>query len=496
MTVAAATSAQPPAARARRIAKQALGYSFLLVPLWMFFEWGRPSQTLRLPLLISLTLLATWLSEPKKHWPVQATGALCFLGVLWLGVPMASNSYNAFWVAYAITVTIVTIVIPMMHVLRNPRQLRFMVNAMLAIFLYLGGWAVTHSGFGPAGAWGGQDENYVAAFMCVAIPFAYFSLFMSKSMMQRLCLCALLAIFVGAIVIGLSRGGFLGLCFVGLICLWNSPQKVLGFSIVGLAGLIAAVFAGEAYWAEMNTISDTDSGTANLRIELWKIAFQQFLHNPILGVGPGNFPWRAGEFQSSEQFAMFGRDLTGNAVTHSLYFELLSETGLLGTLAFCAVGYRTYSDLHWVNKRVGPRRKALAERQNKRGWKSADERELDALSCCFYYSLATAAAIVGYMVCSLFLSTLYYSTFWILCAISFALKQLALQTMKNSRTRAASQKRAAASEPDGAQRPGRPRPPVSQPARPQATPKPRDPQPEPAAVDSPRLSDLLKSRSR
>ena len=86
--------------------------------------------------------------------------------------------------------------------------------------------------------------------------------------------------------------------------------------------------AGATYWQEIGTISDTETGTADHRKDLWRIATYMFMSYPLTGVGPNNFRWRIQEFETSEIIQKYGHSLGGSAFTHSLYFELLASLEL------------------------------------------------------------------------------------------------------------------------------------------------------------------------
>ena len=58
-----------------------------------------------------------------------------------------------------------------------------------------------------------------------------------------------------------------------------------------------------------------------------------FFDNPVMGVGQGNYPWHVGEIEEEMGVQWQTRSLSGRAA-HSLYFTLLPELGLIGTLIY------------------------------------------------------------------------------------------------------------------------------------------------------------------
>jgi O-antigen ligase len=257
---------------------------------------------------------------------------------------------------------------------------------------------------------GWQDENYAAALMTMAFPFAYFSIFVARKVLARVAFAMVAGLFMAAVVVSFSRGGFLGMAVVLLYCVLRSPKR-WPLLLVGPALAVGiAVFATPEYWTEMETISDTHEKTAELRLDLWEIAFRMFQANPLTGVGPANFVWNAGDYQSEEQFARYQRSLAASAVTHSVYFELLAELGLAGMIVVGGTLYRNYGDLRFV------------ARETKKEHEGASASSSDVRRAR-YYERAIAGSLIGVLTCGATVSILYYSYLWILTAMAVALKQ-------------------------------------------------------------------------
>jgi O-antigen ligase len=281
----------------------------------------------------------------------------------------------------------------------------------------VGIWAVFTGGNGPAGAGGAQDENYTSAMMCMAIPLAYFSIPSAKSRLVKLYYIVALAVFVAAIVVSSSRGGFLGLLGVALFCVLYSPRRKQAFTGLLIGAALALAVAGPSYWKEMETITDTKDETADMRLELWEIAARMFAHNPLFGVGPGNFRWNAGTYQSVEQLEKFGRDLTYSILVHSTYFEILSEWGLVGAILFATILIRTFRDLR--------RLRLTAHGEPPNLGSTSASRQLSDTQQMRLYSLALSGCLVGYAIPAAFVSFTYFSHFWLIAALAAALNAIA-----------------------------------------------------------------------
>jgi O-antigen ligase len=388
--------------------RESLNIFLILILVWVWFEFGRPANPLGIPMLISVASLVGWLMRADKRWTTQSGCFVAMVAVMAVGIPMADNSFSAFWTTYGMASILVCICLPLPSVASSARAIRAWIYTFVGVSAYVGGWALFHGGFGPSAAAGGQDENYVAAMMGMAVPFAYFSIFAAKRWVTKAILAGSIAVFCGAMIAAdnASRGGFLGLCAVFLYCLARSPRKWLGVVIVTAIVLAILPFAGAKYWDEISTITDVHEGTADVRLEIWTIGMRMWQANPLLGVGAGNFRWKVGAFQSSEQLEKYGRDLGGSIIAHSLFVELLAELGTLGAVVVLIVLWRTGRDLWHV-------RRSAAGRPGQ-GTPSA---ELITLG---HYADAVLASMLACLVNGIFLSLLYYSYLWLLIALGSA----------------------------------------------------------------------------
>jgi O-antigen ligase len=396
-------------------AKEPLSVPFLLMLVWIWFEYGRPEHPLNIPLVISVILLVSWLMKKDKRWSRQSLLLVVFLAVIAVGVPGAANTFSAFWALYGMATILVCIGLPLPSLVTSVKTVRLWIYTFVAVALYVGTWATFHGGYGPSGAAGGQDENYVAAMMGMAVAFAYFSIFAAKTRAEKIVLAGSILVFLAAMAAeqDVSRGGFLGLCAVFLYCLARSPRKWVGVVVIAVILAVVVPFVGSDYWNEISTISDVNEGTADLRLEIWQIGIRMWKANPIFGVGAGNFRWMVGAYESAEQLEKYGRDLGGSIIAHSLFVELLAELGIAGALVLLLLLVRTFKDLRQVVRSNHPQA----------GGTSGDAL---ALRC---YADAVTGAIIACLVNGAFLSLLYYSYLWLFVMLASAIWQL-------SRTRA------------------------------------------------------------
>lgn len=394
--------------------QRGLGLPFLLLLLYPVFDYARPPNPMGIPMLISVFLAIAWIAASRKKLNLQIACFLLLLGGMGLGTLTAVNNGSAFQATSAMAIILLCICIPLIHFVDSLRKVKIYVNVLVVVFLYVGVWALFAGGNGPAGAGGAQDENYTSAMMCMAIPLAYFSIPLTTRTVAKLFYVLALGVFVAAVVIGGSRGGFLGLVGAALFCVYYSPRRRQAITSLAVGVLLVLTVAGPAYWEDMQTITDTKEATADIRLELWEIASRMFAYNPIIGVGPGNFRWNVGTYQSAEQVEKFGRDLTFSVVVHSTYFEILSELGLVGTVLFVTIVMRTFRDLRRL--RAGPSTETKAR---------AAGGEPGVAQRIHFHSLALSGALVGYLIPAAFVSFTYFSHIWLVVSLAAALVETA-----------------------------------------------------------------------
>ena len=153
-----------------------------------------------------------------------------------------------------------------------------------------------------------------------------------------------LAAFAGMIALPMlilmtqSRGVFLGLLVFIAIAFAGQRRRVrLALRLMVLAVILASV-APAGVWARLQTLEhatntstldqvDGEEGSARQRYEIWRVAWKIIREHPVTGVGFGAYK------PTHEQYAMdpeFNPTARGARDTHSLYFNVLAETGFLG----------------------------------------------------------------------------------------------------------------------------------------------------------------------
>ncbi len=410
-----ATAEQPARLVGNRLAQAESKIGFYLVMLAMLFEFGRPQdlfpplKVVPIPTLIDVSLaFAVFMSGKANFSNKQTKLFMALLVVMALWVPFANNNFHALMTFKDMTLCFF-FYLGIVAFVNTTQRMHKLILMWLAVHTVLAINGLLHGGHG-VGGWMG-DENDFGMEMNVAIPVAFF-MYQGAAGRSKPLYIGLLGLFVMALVSTGSRGGFLGLVAVGAYCWFYSPQKIMSLIIgICLSGLVLMA-APQEYWDRIATITDDstmETGTAGQRMFTWGIGWEMFLANPILGIGQANFPWTLGEYLGGRTWQT--KSLAGRQA-HSLYFTLLPELGLVGVVIFGSMVYFNYRDTRVRQLRLRLRGDVI---------KSNREKD-DQLYRAALYGNAILGGMIGYLVTSTFISTLWYPTFWIMMGLAVALR--------------------------------------------------------------------------
>ena len=397
---------------------------FYLVMLAMLFEFGRPQdiiaplKVIPIPTLLDVSLFLAVLVSGRASFSNKQTKLwLILLAFMLAWVPFATNNYWALMIFKELTLYFF-FYLGIITFVNSEERMQKLIFMWLGVHGLLAVNGILHHGQG-VGGWLG-DENDFGMEMNVAVPLAFFMYLAASSLRARLLYLCLLGLFLMSVVATSSRGAFLGLIATAAYCWFYSPRKIMSL-ILGtcLVGLVL-VAAPQEYWDRISSITEDktmEEGTAGQRMFTWGIGWEMFLANPVFGVGQGNFPWTIGDYLGGRTWQT--KSLAGRQA-HSLYFTLLPELGLAGFILFVSMVYWNYRDtrVKQLEHTFPPRISGGSEIHQGAGSGRA------AL-----FGNAILGGMIGYLVTSTFISTLYYPTFWIMMALAVALKNTTRDTL-------------------------------------------------------------------
>lgn len=304
------------------------------------------------------------------------------------------------------------IVLLTMYVVDTPRKLRIVVLALVGATLFNAvvviadtalhvrllsnaEAAVTAEWEGISRSSGASDYNpttaaiITAAGVLMAVPLAI--------EWRRFRLFTLAAAGLGAVAVILSyaRSASLALMVVGLMIAWRHRKSrfmPLAVILSVIAGVAMLPLIPDAYWARLATLTNFDADyTLWRRVSYNLIGLDLVAKDPLLGVGPGNFPYH---FMDDDYRYMPGRTLDARRL-HNMYLGVAAEYGLLGLVAFTAL----------IGTGLLRLKRALRDRL---------DPDAAAFTAAIFY------AYVGYLLASLFMPHQYVKYTWVLAGLAAA----------------------------------------------------------------------------
>ncbi len=252
---------------------------------------------------------------------------------------------------------------------------------------------------GPLG-----DPNFYGLILVTAVPLALYFFLDEKRTLGRLTALAATLLLVFALLNTYSRGDFLALVLVlGLIALERkiSPSLLAG---VAVAALLLLSFLPDSFTDRMNSLGALGSSAETAvyqessfrgRASEYISGLLMFADHPILGVGANNYPPNYQKYSS--RLGLDSR--TEEREAHSLYIEIIAETGILGLAAFTALIASLMISLHRARKKLH------AANASPR-W----QRNLTALQM----------SLIAFLLGSIFLHGAYIYYLWLLIALGAA----------------------------------------------------------------------------
>lgn len=183
-------------------------------------------------------------------------------------------------------------------------------------------------------------SNTTARYLTIALLFTYYLYMINpgkKFIYQLIYAIGAIILALGVVYTASRTGLILILVAVGLILISPSAKgksKKWSFLFLGLAAFL--LLAPNNLFKLLETIVPSivsGSDTAGLRYALWQAGKKMFQDSPFRGVGIGQFQY---------QLPYYGTGIVQvgflTLTPHSMYVQLLSETGIIGLILFIGMG--------------------------------------------------------------------------------------------------------------------------------------------------------------
>lgn len=260
-----------------------------------------------------------------------------------------------------------------------------------------------------------NEPNMWGQVLVAVIPFVIFGILRESSREKLLYLGALVILLI-ELLNTFSRGGYLAfLVVLFLIVFFFTRFNPLAiFSIVAVI-ILALPLLPAQYVERFQTITALSSNNqgavyeeASFRGRTSEVltGFTMFADHPLLGVGAANYPVN---YQKYAQ--IIGLEVrTEQREAHSLYVEILSETGLIGFLSFMGIVFFLFLMLSRMKTEL-QRTKYFDE------WSS--------------HISAMQVSLIGYLVAAIFLHGAYIRFLWMIIALALSLVQVLYEYIDN-----------------------------------------------------------------
>jgi len=182
------------------------------------------------------------------------------------------------------------------------------------------------------------DNNGLALALLMTLPLLLYCAKYTADYWIRIGMYITAGLGVVTVIATYSRGGFVGLIVLGLMLLKGSKYKVRAVIAVAIVGALVLATAPDDYLARINTIKEaSDDDSFSTRVVAWKINYMMALDHPILGNGLyASLVWDnwARHVGDATTFLFPSPLVMRTFVAHSIYFQVLGDTGFTGFFLF------------------------------------------------------------------------------------------------------------------------------------------------------------------
>jgi putative inorganic carbon (HCO3(-)) transporter len=351
-----------------------------------------------------LTAVGWLLSSERKYVPFNPVCAFLILFGLWGCI----TTYFALDPAYSSIIldrTLKTIVLALAVVMFATKKAR--IQAVIwSLAIALGYYAVkgggfvlvtggAHHVFGPTNTMI-EDNNQLGLALVMLLPLLNYLRITSRSKMVTTLTLGTMLLTLVAIVGTYSRGALLALAASGAAYAIKSRAGFIPLLLGGILVISLPTLVPSGWFDRMSTIQSYNQDTSfEGRVSAWKTSMEIVRQRPLIGGGfsSTDLDWVAQSFHPPG-------GLEAGKAAHSIYFEVLGDTGLVGILLYLLLVASA-----WVNTSI-----VLSN--------TAGDPSLDWAN---KLARMLQVSIVGYMIGGAALSMAYYDGFLLVLAATAAL---------------------------------------------------------------------------
>ena len=199
------------------------------------------------------------------------------------------------------------------------------------------------------------DNNSFAMAMLMMLPFFIYLYRYSKTGTVRIGFAVSGVLVLLGVMASASRGAVIGLMVLALMILMQNRRKLLGLFVLAVAGIAVACFAPTQWLDRMDTILRASEDSSFMgRVASWKMHMIVALNRPLTGGGFSSLEDPAVYRQFVGEFGLLdfipSTPPVGVLAAHSIYFEVLGDTGVIGLFLFLGFLIAWFATLRQIKR--------------------------------------------------------------------------------------------------------------------------------------------------
>ena len=322
------------------------------------------STSFRWNLIFALTTIVSYFFS-KKEFKFKSDALFTLMLIFTLQVTLSSfthiGSENEVWREYEFFIKSIIFFVFICLIVNKPLHIEALLWACVMSIgarACIEGMKFVHSGGGHVVrsiSTMFSDNNLGALASLMVIPMMIYLYTRYQHKLIKFGLGSFIFLNVMFIIGSDSRGGFLGLLVLGAYFFWKSQRKGIVLVLLIFFGLVVLQVADQNWMERMQTIENAgEDGSFMSRLIVWKLSLLLALKHPILGGGfnaVAYFPtWVVLVADFNTLSFIPSPNPSTLYVAHSIYFQVLGDTGFVGFTWYGFILLLTFTGLNKVRK--------------------------------------------------------------------------------------------------------------------------------------------------
>jgi len=350
-------------------------WSALFIP--TYYVYGVASLVPYGKLFAGLTVIS-WVFSKKSKINIDASRlTIVFILLLWITLTsiLSINQVIDPWIQYDRVVKVFIAMLFVGLLVRTKEEIHLLLFFLVAALAFHGvveGLKYIASGgghriTGPVKSiiW---DNNQFALAMCTIAPFFYYYWGNKNSTAVKLIILGVAGLILISVIGTHSRGGFVGLLFMGGWLFIKSKRKILASVAILIVALGFSFLVTENWSSRMETLNTVEEDSSFMgRVVAWKQSVLIAMDRPVVGGGFYSVQDYQVWLKYAENFDKLSMIETPEPnpyrahAAHSIYFQVLGDHGFVGFILFAIFfivvivdAYKTakyskrYKELDWL----------------------------------------------------------------------------------------------------------------------------------------------------